>query len=111
MAPANGRVRPVAFIYPGGHALGLELEDGSAVLLHCGVDTVNLRGKGFTVLVKEGQRVAAGELLLRFDKQLIEKEGYSTELLMIISEVAEGRSLKIVDLDGMADHAVVAVLL
>ncbi len=106
-APCSGTV---AFIYPGGHALGLELEDGSAVLLHCGVDTVNLKGKGFTVLVKEGQKVATGELLLRFDKQLIKKEGYSTELLMILSEVAEGRSLKVADLDGMANHAVVAVL-
>ena len=106
-APCNGTV---SFTYPGGHALGLELEDGSAVLLHCGVDTVNLEGKGFHVLVKEGQKVAEGELLLRFEKQLIEKEGYSTELLMIFSEVAEGRSLKITDLDSMAGHGAVAVL-
>ena len=88
----------------------MELEDGSAVLLHCGVDTVNLKGKGFTVLVEEGQKVAEGELLLRFDKQLIEEAGYSTELLMIIPEVAEGRSLKIADPVGMAGHAAVAVL-
>lgn len=113
--PETGEVKApcsaaVAFIYPGGHALGLELEDGSAVLLHCGVDTVNLKGKGFTVLVEEGQKVAEGELLLHFDKQLIEEAGYSTELLMIIPEVAEGRSLKIADPVGMAGHAAVAVL-
>lgn len=107
-APCSG---VVAFTYPGGHALGLELEDGSSVLLHCGVDTVNLNGEGFTVLVKEGQKVAQGELLLRFDKKLIEDNGYSTEILMIVSEVAQGRSLKVTAPDAMTSHTAVAELL
>ncbi|MDE6888448.1 MAG: glucose PTS transporter subunit IIA [Eubacterium sp.] len=107
-APCSG---VVAFTYPGGHALGLELEDGSSILLHCGVDTVNLNGKGFTVLVKEGQKVAQGELLLRFDKKLVEENGYSAEILMIVSEIAQGRSLRIAAPDAMTCHTAVAELL
>ncbi len=107
-APCSG---VVAFTYPGGHALGLELEDGSSILLHCGVDTVNLNGKGFTVLVKEGQKVAQGELLLRFDKKLVEENGYSAEILMIVSEIAQGRSLRIAAPDAMTCHTPVAELL
>ena len=100
----------MAFTYPGGHALGLELADGSSILLHCGIDTVNLQGKGFTVLVKEGQKVTRGELLLRFDKKFIEDSGYSSELLMIVSEVAEGRTLKVEDENTLTDQQTVAVL-
>ena len=107
-APCSG---VVAFTYPGGHALVLELEDGSSILLHCGVDTVNLNGKGFTVLVKEGQKVAQGELLLRFDKKLVEENGYSAEILMIVSEIAQGRSLRIAAPDAMTCHTPVAELL
>lgn len=97
--PENGEVKApcnavVAFTYPGGHALGLELKDGSSILLHCGIDTVNLQGKGFEVLVKEGQKVSKGQVMLRFDKEMIEKSGYSTEGLMIFTEVAEGRNLQ-----------------
>ena len=62
-------------------------------------------------MVKEGQRVAKGELLLRFDKALIEKAGYSSEVLMIISEVADGRKLEVADADSMTDNGTVAVLL
>ena len=113
--PEKGEVKApcdatVAFTYPGGHALGLELADGSSILLHCGIDTVNLNGKGFTVLVKEGQKVAGGEILLRFDKKFIEDSGYSSELLMIVSEVAEGRTLKMADESALADNQIVAVL-
>lgn len=113
--PKQGEVKApcdatVAFTYPGGHALGLELADGSSILLHCGIDTVNLQGKGFTVLVKEGQKVTRGELLLRFDKKFIEDSGYSSELLMIVSEVAEGRTLKVEDENSLTDQQTVAVL-
>lgn len=113
--PEQGEVKApcdatVAFTYPGGHALGLELADGSSILLHCGIDTVNLQGKGFTVLVKEGQKVTRGELLLRFDKKFIEDSGYSSELLMIVSEVAEGRTLKVEDENTLTDQQTVAVL-
>lgn len=113
--PENGEVKApcdaaVAFTYPGGHALGLELKDGSSILLHCGIDTVNLQGKGFTVLVKEGQNVAKGQVMLRFDKELIEKSGYSSEVLMIFTEIAEGRSLKLAYTGMTKGKETVAVL-
>jgi PTS system sucrose-specific IIC component len=82
-APCDGKI---AFIYPGGHAIGLELNDGSAILIHCGLDTVNLKGKGFKVEVKEDELVKKGQTLLHFDKDYIEKEGYSTEVLMVVTD-------------------------
>lgn len=97
--PDNGEVKApcdgiITFTYPGGHALGLELPDGTAILLHCGIDTVNLQGEGFKVLVKEGQKVSKGEVMLQFDKELVEKKGYSSEILMIFTDVPEARTLE-----------------
>lgn len=97
--PDNGEVKApcdgiITFTYPGGHALGLELPDGTAILLHCGIDTVNLQGEGFKVLVKEGQKVSRGEVMIRFDKELVEKKGYSSEILMIFTDVPEARTLE-----------------
>lgn len=74
--------------------MGLELPDGTAILLHCGIDTVNLQGEGFKVLVKEGQKVSKGEVMLQFDKELVEKKGYSSEILMIFTDVPEARTLE-----------------
>lgn len=113
--PENGEVKApcdavVTFTYPGGHALGLELQDGSSILIHCGIDTVNLEGKGFSVLVKEGQRVSRGEAMLRFDKELIEKSGYSSEVLMIFTEIADGRSLELLYVGMTKGKETVAVL-
>lgn len=91
-APCDGIVK---FAYPGGHALGLELEDGTGVLIHCGIDTVNMNGEGFELQVKEGQKVAQGDLLLKFDKALVVKKGYSPEILMIFSDIPAERRLEL----------------
>lgn len=69
MSPCNAKVK---LVYPTGHAVGLETEDGTVILIHCGIDTVNMKGEGFEVLVKEGQQVAAGDILVKFDKELVE---------------------------------------
>ena len=83
VAPCNGKI---AFIYPGGHAIGLELHDGLALLIHCGIDTVNLKGNGFVIEVNEGDYVTKGQTLLNFDKEYIEEQGYSTEILMVVTD-------------------------
>lgn len=90
-APCDAKV---SFVFPGGHAVGLVLADGSGILIHCGVDTVKMEGEGFTGHVTEGQQVKKGECLLTFDKALVESRGYSSEVLMIASEPAENRTLK-----------------
>ncbi|GAA4070590.1 glucose PTS transporter subunit IIA [Microbacterium laevaniformans] len=61
---------------PTGHAFGLQLDNGAEVLIHVGIDTVNLKGEGFDVKVKNGDRVETGTPLVTFDRAVIEKAGY-----------------------------------
>jgi len=73
-APASGKV---LVAQPTGHAFGLMLDGGIEMLIHVGIDTVNLAGKGFDVKVKAGDRVEAGTPLVTFDRAIIEEAGYS----------------------------------
>ncbi|WP_295776396.1 glucose PTS transporter subunit IIA [uncultured Microbacterium sp.] len=61
---------------PTGHAFGLQLDNGAEILIHVGIDTVNLKGEGFDVKVKNGDRVETGTPLVTFDRAVIEKAGY-----------------------------------
>lgn len=61
---------------PTGHAFGLQLDNGAEVLIHVGIDTVNLKGEGFDVKVANGDRVETGTPLVTFDRAVIEKAGY-----------------------------------
>ncbi len=60
-----------------GHAFGLQLDSGVEILIHIGIDTVNLDGKGFDVKVKTGDQLKAGDELVTFDRGVIEAAGYS----------------------------------
>jgi len=73
-APAAGKV---LVAQPTGHAFGLLLDSGVELLIHVGIDTVNLAGKGFDVKVVAGDRVEAGTPLVTFDRAVIEDAGYS----------------------------------
>ncbi|MFT4050702.1 MAG: glucose PTS transporter subunit IIA [Microbacterium sp.] len=66
----------VAAAQPTGHAFGLELDNGAEILIHVGIDTVNLKGEGFEVKVAAGDRVEVGTPLVTFDRSVIEKAGY-----------------------------------
>lgn len=79
----------VAMIFPTGHAIGLKTTDGVEVLIHIGMDTVNLNGRGFEPLVKEGEFVKAGQELIRFDLDLIKKEGYSIVTPVVITNTRQ----------------------
>lgn len=74
VAPAAGKV---SVTMPSGHAVGLKLDNGVELLIHVGIDTVNLNGEGFDVKVEKGQRVAPGDILLTFDPEIIKNAGYS----------------------------------
>ena len=73
-APANAKV---LMTFPTGHAIGLALDSGVQLLIHIGIDTVNMEGEGFDVLVERGQQVKAGEPLVNFDIEKIKAAGYS----------------------------------
>ena len=80
-SPGNGTV---VAAQPTGHAFGLVLDGGIEVLIHIGIDTVNLKGEGFDVKVKAGQKVRAGTPLVTFDPKIIEDAGYSMVTPVIV---------------------------
>ena len=71
------------------HAIGLRLASGIELLIHVGIDTVQLNGRGFTMLAIQGQKVKAGTPLLRFDKQVIEEAGFAATVVMAITNSNE----------------------
>lgn len=73
-APADGTI---SVMFPTGHAIGMMSEGGAEILMHVGMDTVQLDGKGFQPLIQSGDRVKKGQKLLEFDLQLIRDAGYS----------------------------------
>lgn len=81
VAPADARV---ASVFPTKHAIGLELADGTELLIHVGIDTVGLNGSAFEQLVAEGDQVTAGTPLLRFDAAAITAAGLSTTTPIIV---------------------------
>ena len=85
-APCDAKV---TFTFPSGHALGLISPQGVEIMIHCGIDTVNMNGDGFETLVKEGESVAAGTQLMRFDPAKIKAAGYSDQTMMIITNSAQ----------------------
>ncbi|MGN0600819.1 MAG: beta-glucoside-specific PTS transporter subunit IIABC [Oscillospiraceae bacterium] len=82
-----------------GHALGLRDDKGTAMLIHVGIDTVKLNGSGFKPIVKEGQHVKKGELLLEFDKKFIMESGYDPVVIFIATELEDEQVLECVITD------------
>ena len=80
-SPGSGMV---VAAQPTGHAFGLVLDGGMEVLIHVGIDTVNLKGEGFDVKVKKGDRVTVGAPLVTFDRKVIEDAGYSLVTPVIV---------------------------
>ncbi len=81
VAPFDGTISSVA---ESQHAVGIE-SNGMEMLIHVGVDTVNMQGNGFTCLVKEGDEVKAGQPLIRFDRAKIKAAGYSDTVAVLLT--------------------------
>ena len=84
-APDNG---VVTTLFPTKHAVGLTFEDGVELLIHVGMDTVNLEGECFESFVEQGMTVKKGDMLIRFDKDKIIEKGYSIETPIVITNSA-----------------------
>lgn len=82
VAPAGG---VVTTFFPTGHALGITTDNGTEILIHVGMDTVQLEGKYFTPRVKQGDKIKAGDVLLEFDINKIKESGFSTITPVIIT--------------------------
>ena len=111
--PENGKIySPVAgtvtSVFPTKHALGLLTENGLEVLVHIGLDTVSLEGKPFEVHVSEGQKVAAGELLVTADLEAIKAAGRETSTVVVFTNAAAIKSVTVEKLGQSAVKTVVA---
>ena len=96
--PENGEVVApedceVVMVFPTGHALGLRAADGLEYLIHIGVDTVKLDGKGFTVHVSEGDSVKKGDKLVSFDLQYIRENAASDAVMVVLTSLKEGEEV------------------
>ena len=91
-APADGEI---SAFFPTGHAIGMKTAEGLELLIHVGMDTVQLDGKGFTPLAKAGDSVKKGQKLLEFDIDFIKAEGYSTVTPVLISNFDQFGEIKV----------------
>ena len=83
----------ISFVFPSKHALGLRTEDGLEYLLHIGVDTVKLEGKGFEVFVKENDKVKKGDKLMEFDIEYIKEHAKSEACIGVFTSLEEGQEI------------------
>lgn len=90
VAPADAKIE---LVFPTKHAIGLTLKDGSQILIHCGINTVSMNGDGFETYVEESQEVKQGDKLLKMDFKKVAEAGHSTQTLIIVNELAEGRKV------------------
>lgn len=91
-APFDGKIE---FVFPSKHAIGLTAFDGTQVLIHCGIDTVNLNGEGYTTYKNANDMVKQGELLLEFDPNFITEKGYSIETPVVVTALPEGKKVEL----------------
>ena len=92
VAPADAKIE---LVFPTKHAIGLSLKDGSQILMHCGINTVSMNGEGFEVYVEEGQEVKQGDKLIKMDLEKVKQAGHSTQTLMIVNELPDGRKVEV----------------
>lgn len=91
-APADGTV--TVLMEESRHACGLTLSNGMELLLHVGIDTVDMKGDGFEYLVKEGDKVRTGDPLIRFDRKKIKQAGHPDTTVCIITDEGEARGIQ-----------------
>ncbi|MFS0858612.1 beta-glucoside-specific PTS transporter subunit IIABC [Paenibacillus taichungensis] len=91
VSPINGTVFSLS---KSGHAIGLVSDDGAEMLIHIGIDTVKLKGQFFSPKVQAGAKVAVGDVLMEFDREEIEKAGYTTITPVIITNMHQYNSIE-----------------
>ncbi len=92
-SPVDGMV---SALFPSKHAIGITAEDGMEILIHIGINTVELNGKHFETFVEQGEHVQAGQPLVHFDREAIEQEGYNTQTMVIVTNSAMYEDIELV---------------
>ncbi|WP_053361434.1 glucose-specific PTS transporter subunit IIBC [Bacillus sp. FJAT-27251] len=92
VSPVSGKI---VNLFPTKHALGILSDTGREILIHVGIDTVNLKGQGFETLVKENDTVEPGQPLLKFDLEYIKNNATSTITPIVFTNLGEGESVEL----------------
>ena len=92
-APADGII---SLIFPTKHAMGITLNSGVELLIHAGIDTVKMEGKGFETFVETGVKVKKGDKLLSFDMDLVKEKGYQTQTMFLVAD-AKGKEVEVIE--------------
>ncbi len=90
-APFDGTV---TMLFPTKHAIGVTSKEGIEVLIHIGVDTVNMNGEGFEAFVEQGNEITKGQKLITFDRKAIADKGYSDTVIVVVTNGASQTNLK-----------------
>ncbi|MFS0751480.1 glucose-specific PTS transporter subunit IIBC [Oceanobacillus sp. 1P07AA] len=92
VSPVDGKINN---IFPTNHAIGIQSNGGREILIHVGLDTVNLKGSGFNILVDENQFVEAGQPLLKVDLDYLDKHGFSTITPVVFTNIHDSACVQI----------------
>ena len=92
-APADGTI---SLIFPTKHTMGITLNSGVELLIHAGIDTVKMEGKGFETFVETGVKVKKGDKLLSFDMDLVKEKGYQTQTMFLVAD-AKGKEVEVIE--------------
>ena len=92
VSPVNGTIKSV---FPTKHAIGIETKDGVEVLVHMGIDTVSLEGKPFSVKVKEGDQVQAGQVLAQVDLEALQQADKKATMIVVFTNMDKIQSFEL----------------
>jgi len=107
IAPFNGKI---AAIFPTKHAIGLVSDTGIELLIHVGLNTVELKGQYFDTLVESGQTVKKGQVILNFDLEKIREAGYETQVPVVITNTPQYSSIELITKGQLANNEEVLIV-
>lgn len=99
-APVDGEI---VQLFPTKHAIGIKTTDGAEILVHVGLETVQMKGEGFSAHVEVGQTVKTGDLLLEFSLERIEEKAASIATPIIITNIDEMNKIEILKSEGFVN--------
>lgn len=98
-SPADGILE---VMFPTGHAFGIRMADGTALLVHIGIDTVKMNGRGFNIKAKQGEKVKAGQIMVEVDLDQIKAAGYDSTTMLIVTEPIKEEKISFIEFGEVA---------